>query len=133
MFALGKECITILAILFITVIEMSFAFGTTLCVDMILFKGDYSGIKTMSTGLLLLKAGMFLGLLMVIVHYGRQILRLIPFPLNGVYGFKYHSMPEWILLEAFIVFCIFYSDGLTHLIDELRKREVQNVKKLLRI
>ena len=103
-------------------LEVTLAFGSTLVLDMLFLKHMREEVKNDSTPHLLLQAGLYTGLLMTIIYYSRKLLKLIPFPLEGVFGFKSSSMEEFIKLEAFLVFAFLYWDGLTEIMDELRHR-----------
>ena len=117
-----KTLISILAIFYISIIETTLAFGSTIVLDFLFLKHMREEVKHEGTLLLLLNAGLYSGLLMTIIYYSRLLLKAIPFPLEGVYGFKSSSMEEFIKLEAFLVFAFLYWDGLTEIMDELRKR-----------
>lgn len=117
-----KQLIAVLSIFYISAIEMFLAFGSTIVLDFLFLKHMRDEVKENSTPLLLLNAGLYMGLLMSIVYYGRMLLKMIPFPLEGAFGFKSSSIEEFVKLEAFLVFAVFYWDGLTEIVNELRVR-----------
>lgn len=119
-----KHFMTSLAIVYLTALEMLLAFGTTLFLDIALMRNIKHDVIVLSTPILLLQAAFYMGILMTVVFYGRKLLRHIPFPLDGVFGFKYKAIEENIRLEAFLVFAVFYWDGLSKIVDELRTRIV---------
>jgi hypothetical protein len=119
---LGKEFLGIVSIFYLTALEMAFAFGGTLVLDMIFLDNMKHDVKHSSTAVLVLQAGLYMGLLMVIVHYGKMILHLIPFPLDGLWGFSYTKMNEVRVMETFLVFAVIYWHGLNTFIEELRSR-----------
>jgi len=118
----GKHLITILSIFYFSTIEMALAFGSTIVLDFLFLRQMRKDANDSSTFILLVLAGFYMGILMTIVYYGRTFLRMIPFPLDGMFGFKHASMEEWVHLEAFFFFAIFYWDGLTFLVEELKER-----------
>lgn len=121
----GKHLIAVLSIFYFSTIEMLLAFGSTIVLDFLFLRQMRKDANDASTLKLLAQAGVYMGILMTIVYYGRTFLRMIPFPLDGLFGFKHSSMEEWVHLEAFFFFAIFYWDGLTLLVTELRERIVE--------
>jgi hypothetical protein len=67
------------------------------------------------------ETSLILGLFGVLAYFGRNILQMIPFPFNGMYGFEYNRVKEvssgalvlWILIN--------YSAVLTNKIKIMRK------------
>lgn len=58
----------------------------------------------------------------ILAYFARNIFQLVPFPLEGVYGFKHLKVSEVNSSATFIVFLITFNKPLRELVGELQKR-----------
>lgn len=118
-----KHFVIFLSIFYISAIGMGMALGSTIVLDFLVMNNIRSDVTQHSTPLLLLSAGLYMGIFMTTVYYGKILLKLIPFPFEGYIGAKILSIEEFIKLEAFVlVLVIFNWQGVSEIVNELRKR-----------
>lgn len=118
--------IKIIAIAFVTVVYSFGGFILTLFTDRYLIHPFYDRsdeeLEKKTTEIHIGETTIILAVLGVVAYIGRNILQKIPFPLDGVYGFKYKDVKEvssgalvlWILIN--------YSPVLEKKIKIIRKR-----------
>lgn len=118
--------IKIVAIAFVTVI---YSFGGLLLtigsdrylINQFYDKTDEESDKK-STGRHLTETTVILALLGVLAYIGRNVLQQIPFPLDGVYDFKYMNVKEVTSGSLILWILINYSPVLNNKINIIRKR-----------
>jgi hypothetical protein len=118
--------IKIIAIAFITVIYSFGGFILTVGADKYLIK-DFNDktdeeINKKSTYRHLGETTAILALFGILAYIGRNILQEIPFPLDGLYGFKYNNVKEVMSGSLVLWILINYSPILTNKINIIRKR-----------
>ena len=118
--------IKIVAIAFITVLYSFGGIFLTLVSDKYILNDFFDktdeDLEKKSTSRHLGETTAILAFYGILAYFGRNLIQLIPFPLDGLYGFKYLSIAEvtsgslllWILLN--------YSPILTNKIKIIRKR-----------
>lgn len=118
--------IKIIAIAFITVIYSVGGFLLTVGADKYLMKdfNDKTDEETddKSTSRHFGEITAILALFGILAYVGRNILQLIPFPLDGLYGFKYSDVKELTTGSLVLWILINYSPTLTNKINIIRKR-----------
>jgi hypothetical protein len=71
---------------------------------------------------LIYETAIIVAVIAVFAFLGRNIVQLIPFPFNGVYGFKYDSVKEVGSGSILLVFMFTFSASLFNKIEILRKK-----------
>lgn len=118
--------IKILAIAFVTVIYSFGGLLLTAGADRYLINDFYERtdeeLEKKSTSRHLGETTAILALFGVLAYIGRNVLQQIPFPLEGVYGFKYMNVKEVASGSLILWILINYSPVLTNKIKIIRKR-----------
>ena len=118
--------IKIIAIAFVTVIYSFGGLLITTTADRYLINNFYDRtdeeLEKKSTARHLGETTAILALFGVLAYIGRNILQQIPFPLEGVYGFKYMNVKEVASGYLILWILINYSPILTNKIKIIRKR-----------
>lgn len=118
--------IKIIAIAFVTVIYSFGGLLITTFTDRYIIKDFYDKtdeeLEKKSTIRHLIETTMILALFGVLAYIGRNILQEIPFPLEGVDGFRYMSVKEVASGGLILWILINYSPVLTNKIKIIRKR-----------
>ena len=115
----GYELIMSLDIGYTGFIEVFVAFFIAFLLDKILPRVDSSKTPTVW---LLVEAAMFIGGLLIILHYVAGLVRRIPFPLLGMFGYT-KRISEWYSLSLMTVFVLIYWDTIQTKLQILRKRQ----------
>jgi len=118
--------IKIIAIAFVTVVYSFGGLLLTAGADRYLINDFYDrtdeDLDKKSTSRHLGETTAILALFGVLAYIGRNVLQLIPFPLEGVYGFKYMNVKEVTSGSLILWILINYSPVLTNKIKIIRKR-----------
>lgn len=118
--------IKIIAIAFVTVVYSFGGLLLTAGADRYLINDFYDrtdeDLDKKSTSRHLGETTAILALFGVLAYIGRNLLQLIPFPLEGVYGFKYMNVKEVTSGSLILWILINYSPVLTNKIKIIRKR-----------
>ena len=113
------ELIASLDIGFVTFMQVACAFFLSFMLDKLLPRTHDTHKPTVR---LLIEAGVFVGGLMVVLHYLVKVLIRVPFPLLGVWGYK-TRISEWRGLTLLTVFALIYCDTIQRKLEVLRKRK----------
>lgn len=76
-----------------------------------------------SSARLLLDIALRVWLIGVLSYLARNIFQLLPWPLEGVYGFKHLKVKEVLDSAVFTAFIVVFDDRLTTMVEVLRKRQ----------
>ena len=118
--------IKIIAIAFATVVYSFGGFLLTTGADRYLINDFYDrtdeDLEKKSTSRHLGETTAILALFGVLAYIGRNVLQQIPFPLDGVYGFRYMNVKEVTSGSLILWILINYSPILTNKIKIIRKR-----------
>ncbi len=118
--------IKIVAIAFVTVVYSFGGLLLTVGADRYLIKDFYDKtdkeLEKKSTSRHLGETTAILALFGVLAYIGRNVFQLIPFPLEGVYGFKYMNVKEVTSGSLILWILINYSPVLSNKIKIIRKR-----------
>jgi len=117
-----KNIIFLIDIFFTTTIEIITAFMISLGLDRYIFKENHENDNATSTTTLLLETCLFCGILGVITYVAGIIIRHIPFPLDGIYGYKHSSYDELKVLSILSVFALIFCDSIQYKLEILRHR-----------
>ena len=118
--------VKIVAIAFVTVIYSFGGFLITVGADRYLIKDFYDktdeDLDKKTTSRHLGETTAILALFGVLAYVGRNVLQQIPFPLDGMYGFKYMNVKEVASGALILWILINYSPILSNKIKIIRKR-----------
>ena len=118
--------IKIVAIAFVTVIYSFGGLLLTIGSDRYLLNNFYDKtdeeLEKKSTQRHLTETTVILAVFGVVAYIGRNLLQQIPFPLDGLYGFKYGNVKEVVSGSLILFILINYSPVLTNKINIIRKR-----------
>ena len=84
-----KEWIQVIDLFYMTILQVLSAVGITIIIDDYVVKEDHKKDKQKSTARLLIEACLYSGILWIIIHFIGKFIRMIPFPLDGWYGFNH--------------------------------------------
>lgn len=116
----GYELMASLDIGYTGFIQVFIAFFISFVLDKIFPDVDDSKKQTVW---LLIEAATIVGFLLIILHYvARGIVRRIPFPLLGMFGYT-KRISEWHTLPLMTVFALIYCDTIQTKLQILRKRQ----------
>lgn len=122
--------IKIIAILYVAILYTIFGIYITTMIDEYgipdLFIDNHD-VKD-SVFKLVFETAIIVGILAVFSFIGRNFIQLIPFPLDGFFGFKYESVKEVQAGNILLVFMFTFSSVLFNKIAILREK-LNNVKK----
>jgi hypothetical protein len=79
-------------------------------------------VERTSTGRLVLEVVLHASALAILGYIARNVFELVPFPLEGVYGFKHLKVKEVHNSAVFVAFVISFDKPLRELVGELQKR-----------
>ena len=120
--------IKIIAIAFVTIIYSFGGLLITALADRYLIKDFYDRtdeeLEKKSTSRHIGETTIILALFGILAYIGRNVLQEIPFPLEGVYDFKYMNVKEVASGSLILWIIINYSPVLTNKIKIIRKRLV---------
>ena len=124
--------IKIIAIAFVTVIYSVGGMVITIGTDKYLINNFYDKtneeLEKKSTYRHFGETTAIIALFGVLAYIGRNVLKLIPFPLDGVYGFRYMDVKEVTSGSLILWMLINYSVVLTNKIKIIKKRLELNIK-----
>jgi len=95
--------IKLIDISYVTTIYVVMAILVSFIIDKIFNKFDAETAKTKTSTRLLLEIILQFSMIAILLYIGRNIIELIPFPLNGVKGFDHYRIHE-INLLAYLIF-----------------------------
>jgi hypothetical protein len=113
--------IKIIDIVFITVLYfiVGIAFAFVLDVFFQSWYGDYQGKNSI---LIFVECLVEITVVAILAYLGRNILQLVPFPLDGVYGFKHLLVPEVKVGGTLVMAMTVFFSNLRNKLDHLRQR-----------
>jgi hypothetical protein len=117
-----KEFIQVTDLFYMTILQVLSAVGITIIADDYIFREDHKKDKEKSTIRLLLEACLYSGILWIIIHFVGKVIRMIPFPLDGYYGYKHKKSEEYHFLSIIPPFAIIFCDSIHYKLEELRRR-----------
>ena len=90
-------------------------------------EGEYNQLEEekKSTGKLLLNVILKMWLIVVLAYIVRNLFHMIPFPLEGVYGYKHMKVGEVTSSSIFIAFMVVFDKPLQEKISILKKRIIK--------
>lgn len=109
-------------ILLLTAYYFIIAFFAATTIDKFLGRHEDSNDKNKSTARLFLEAILHTFLLLVVFYIARNIVELIPFPLDGFYGFDHSRVKERGGDVVFVFIIFFYQDYYSKKLQLLYKR-----------
>jgi hypothetical protein len=77
-----------------------------------------------STPRLILDIFLRVWLIGVLSYVARNVFHLIPWPLEGVYGFRHLQVKEVLDSAVFTAFIVVFDEHLTTMVEELRRRQL---------
>lgn len=117
-----KEWINIADLFFLTIIQVLSAVMITIILDKYVFQEDHTKDKKKSTIRLLIEACVYSGILWITIYQVGKLIRKIPFPLDGMYGYKHVKNEEYHFLSIIPPFAIIFCDSIHYKLEELRRR-----------
>jgi hypothetical protein len=115
--------IKIIDICYITFIYFVLGYVTAFAYDKVLGEFDEAATKKKSTLRLAAELILHVCTIAVLTYVIRNLVELIPFPLNGVYGFNHYRVKELTIAPMFSLVIIIFQDHLRakmrHLFDRL--------------
>lgn len=109
-------------ILLLTAYYFIIAFFAATTIDKFLGKYEDRNDENKSTARLFLEAILHTFLLLVVFYIARNIVELIPFPLDGYYGFDHSRVKERGGDVVFVFIIFFYQDYYSKKLQTLYKR-----------
>jgi hypothetical protein len=128
-----KNIIRELVIRLIKLLDMGYA-GTVYILSAIFLvsiinkiEGEYNQLEEekKSTGKLLLNVVLNMWLIFILAYIVRNLFHIIPFPLEGVYGYKHMIVKEVSNSAIFIAFMVVFDKSLQERISILKKRIIK--------
>jgi len=119
--------IKILSIFYVTFMAALFGLFTSQIFDKYVFhsdtiKTDNQTIEKTPLYLMLIKTFLILGLYGVFGYFFRNIIMLIPFPLDGYAGFKYSLVKEVTSGSVFLIVLLTFSETIIKLYLQIKKK-----------
>lgn len=118
-------------ILLLTIYYFLLAFYMSAALDYVLGKYDSKDDKNKSTWRLLVECILFTFAIMIAFYIARNLVERIPFPLEGLWGFKHERVKERGGDVVFIFLIFFYQDFFTKKLQYLYKRIIGDYKSVL--
>ena len=103
-------------------LEIVAAFIIALILDKYVFRENIRSDENTSTAELLLETCAFGGILGIVTYIAGVLIRYIPFPLNGINGYKHSSYDEVRVLSTLSVFALIFCDSIQYKLEILRYR-----------
>lgn len=103
-------------------LEIIAAFIIAVVLDRYLFRENVRSDENTPTTQLLLETCVFGGILGIITYVAGVFIRLIPFPFNGINGYKHSSYDEVRVLSTLSVFALIFCDSIQYKLEILRYR-----------
>ena len=117
-----KEWIQVVDLFYMTILQVLFAVGITIVLDDYILREDHNEDKRKSTARLLIEACLYSGILWIVIYFVGKVIRMIPFPLDGWYGYKHSLNEEYHFISIIPPFAIIFCDSIHYKLEELRKR-----------
>jgi len=117
-----KSFILTIDIFFITTIQLITAFCLAFGLDKYIFQESHENDEHTSSIMLLLETCLFCGIVGVVTYFIGIVIRYIPFPLDGWYGYKHSSYDEVKLLSILSIFTIVFCDSIQYKLTLLKER-----------
>lgn len=114
--------IKMLDIGYIAALYFLLAFGIAVVMDRILGPYDTLAAEKRSTARLLAEAVVHIWVSGVIIYIARNLVELVPFPLDGVYGFEHKRVKELTNGAVFTFIFLFFSYNLRKRLEYLYQR-----------
>jgi hypothetical protein len=102
---------------YVTVIYFVLGFACAVMYDKVLGKFDEKSQENKSSVRISLELILHIWTIGVLTYFARNLVALIPFPLDGVMGFNHLKVKELILATVFVLVLISFQD---HLRDKLK-------------
>ena len=117
----------IFAIFYVSVLYVIFGVYITTLLDEygfvdILVDNDHHNKTNDSVFKLVVETAIVVGIIAVFAFIGRNLIQLIPFPLDGFMGFKYDDVKEVVAGNILLVFMFTFSSVLFNRIELLREK-----------
>ena len=112
-------------IVYISIIYVFLAFYISLFLDKYaypMFTNDEKALKSKSTATLILEMAVIAGFIGIIIYLVRNLIHLIPFPLDGVSGYVHLRTKEVSQSGLFAACMIFFSGAFHRRADVIIKR-----------
>jgi hypothetical protein len=120
--------IKIIAILYVAILFGIFGLGLIYCTDNYVLRYIFPYNDSDSVPFLALQISLIVGILGSLSYLGRNIVQLIPFPLNGWHGFEYMRVKEVANGTILAIFIFGFSLVLYNKAYQLKQR-IANVNK----
>jgi hypothetical protein len=117
-----KEWIQVIDLFYMTILQVLSAVGVTILIDDYIVQEDHEKDNKKSTSRLLVEACLYSGMLWVTIHFVGKLIRMIPFPLDGWYGFNHKKQEEYHFLSIIPPFAIIFCDSIHYKLEEIRHR-----------
>jgi hypothetical protein len=115
--------IKIIDIGYITILYFTLAISISIIIEKILGKFTTTNAKEKTTLRLIAELSLHLWIITVLAYFARNIVELIPFSLDGIYGFDHQRVKE--LHDAgitFIFVIMFYQTNITEKLNYIHDR-----------
>ena len=117
----------IFAIFYVSILYVIFGVYITTMLDEygfvdMLVNNDHQNTTKDSVFKLVVETAIVVGIIAVFAFIGRNLIQLIPFPLDGFMGFKYDDVKEVVAGNILLVFMFTFSSVLFNRIELLREK-----------